>query len=71
MAEDVQTGGLHKFRYEKGYQPKLDDGRRKEIQQAYAQYDERRAIEKRNGVIFWIGLLIVLIALGFAAWKIL
>lgn len=71
MAEDVQTGGLMKFRHDGEYQPKLDDTRKQEIREAYAKADERKAREKRNKIIFWIVLAIVIIALGFLVWKFL
>jgi len=70
MAEDVQTGGLIKFRYGKGdSSPRLDEKRKRGIQDAYAQFHERKALEKRNKMIFWVLALIVLVILGFVAWK--
>ena len=74
MAEDVQTGGLIKFRYGKGdSSPRLDEKRKRgiqdayaqfherkrEIQGAYAQFDERKALERRNRMIFWVLAAIV------------
>jgi len=64
MAEDVQTGGLMRFRYGKDSSSKLDDDRKREIREAYALADERKAREKRNRIIFWVLMLIALIILG-------
>lgn len=69
MTEDVQTGGLMKFRYGKGNGPRLDDKRKKDIQDAYAQFYERRAIERRNRTIFWVLALIALVIFGFVVWR--
>ncbi len=66
MAEEVNTGGLHKFVRPKGEDLRLDEGRRNEIREAYARADERKALEKRNKIIFWVvGILIGLGVLGF------
>ena len=64
MAEDVQTGGLMRFRYGKDSSSKLDDDRKREIREAYALADERKAREKRNRIILWVLMLIALIILG-------
>lgn len=65
MAEEVSTGGLVKFRYEKGSQPKLSDERREEIKDAYQIYYERRLREKKKRLMFWIiGLLVFLVLMG-------
>ena len=69
MAEDVQTGGFMSFRHGRGSNFKLDDKRKKEIQEAYAQFYERKALEKRNRTIFWILTSIALIILGFVVWR--
>lgn len=71
MAEDVSTGGLMRFRYGKDNSPRLDDNRKREIQEAYAQSYERKALEKRNRMIFWVLALIVLVVLGFVVWRFL
>jgi len=72
MAEEVGTGGLHKFRYEKGESSRLSEEKRKEIGEAYGKYYERRAREKRNRTIFWIiGIVILILLLGLMVWKIL
>lgn len=63
MGEDVETGGLIKFRYEKGHQAKLSEYERNEIRDAYAKAEERKARERKNRIIFWIlgliGLIVV------------
>ncbi len=68
MAEDVSTGGLMKFRYEKERESKLSDVRKKEIREAYARADERKKREKRNRIIFWIiglvGLILLFVLTG-------
>jgi UDP-N-acetylmuramyl pentapeptide phosphotransferase/UDP-N-acetylglucosamine-1-phosphate transferase len=70
MAEDVSTGGLVRFRYEKESESKLSDERRKEIREAYARADERKRREKRNRIIFWIiGLVILLVVLLLALYR--
>jgi UDP-N-acetylmuramyl pentapeptide phosphotransferase/UDP-N-acetylglucosamine-1-phosphate transferase len=71
MAEDVSTGGLHRFRYEKGEAPKLSGEKKKEIHEAYEKYYERRARERRNKIIFWLIGILVLIALTGFVWKFL
>lgn len=71
MTEEVSSGGLHKFRYEKGAGSKLSVEKKKEIEGAYGQYYERKALEKRNRIIFWIiGILVGLGALGLIVWRI-
>jgi len=68
MAEEVNTGGLHRFVRSRGEELKLDDERRKDIREAYARAEEREAREKRNRMIFWIAgiiLLALLILVGF------
>jgi type VI protein secretion system component VasF len=69
MAEEVSTGGLMKFRYEKESESKLSDERKKEIREAYAQADERKRRERRNRIIFWIiglvGLVVLVLLLRF------
>ena len=63
MSEEVNTGGLHKFVRRKGEELKLDDARKNEIRDAYVRADERKAVEKRNRIIFWIIGLVVLAGL--------
>ena len=45
MAEEVETGGLMRFRYS-GEQAKLSDREKEEIKRAYHQADERKRREK-------------------------
>lgn len=70
MAEEVSTGGLKSFRYGKGKDLKMSNEQKKEIDEAYGKYYERREKEKRNRTIFWVVAgLIVLLVLGFIIWK--
>ncbi|HLF53551.1 MAG TPA: hypothetical protein VI544_00030 [Candidatus Nanoarchaeia archaeon] len=70
MAEDVQTGGLHTFRYGKEGVSKINANLKKEIQEGYAAYYKRMAKEARNRKISWILIGIVLLALiGISLWK--
>lgn len=71
MAEDVSTGGLMKFRYGNSDKPKIDEGLKREIEEAYGKYYERRAREEKRRKIFWLlGGLVILILMGFAIWRI-
>ena len=54
MAEEINTGGLHRFVRPKGEELRLDEARKNEIREAYAAADERKARERRNRIIFWI-----------------
>ena len=66
MAEQVQTGGLVEFRYDKQRQTELDPDRRKAIAEGYVEADERKRKEKRNKIIFWVILaLIVILVFGY------
>ena len=70
MAEDVQTGGLHKFRYGKEGVSKINADLKKDIQDGYAVYYERKAREARNRKILWIITGIILLALiGISLWN--
>ncbi len=61
MAEEVETGGLMRFRYS-GEQAKLGDKEKKEINAAYQQADERKRKEKARKRMFWIlGIIIIVI----------
>lgn len=65
MAEEVSTGGMKSFSYD-NRELKLDEERKKAIEEGYAQAAERKAQEKRNRIIIWIvGGLIALVILGF------
>ncbi len=67
MAEKVETGGVKSFHYEKGKESKLDENRKKEIEEGYRNYYERKEREGRNRIlmiIFLILIILVLIILG-------
>ena len=71
MTEEVSTGGLVRFRYGKdNKKSELSDEKKKEIAEAYAAAEERKEREKRNKMIMWIviGLIVLLIA-GWIVWK--
>jgi hypothetical protein len=61
MAEEVNTGGLVRFRYDKGSEAKMSDSERSEIRDAYAWADERKRKEKLKRWIIWVivGLIVV------------
>ncbi len=71
MTEEVNTGGLHKFVYNKGHNPKLTKEQEKEIQKAWEEHyikeEERR--EKRRLIRNKIILFIILALLLFLSWK--
>ena len=70
MAEDVSTGGLMKFRYGKNDKPKIDEGLKREIEDAYGKYYDRKAREeKRRKLLWWLAGMIILIAIMFGTWK--
>ena len=70
MPEQVQTGGLQQFRYPKQYEFKLDENRRKVIEQGYAEAAERKRKERRNKWSFWIVVIfVILILLGYILLK--
>ena len=60
MAEEVETGGLMRFRYS-GEQAKLSDQKKKEIEAAYQQADERKKKEKLRKKIIWISMIILVV----------
>lgn len=62
MAEEVETGGLMRFRYS-GEQSKLSEEKKKEIDAAYARADERKRKEKLRRRMLWIVGIIITIAL--------
>jgi cytoskeletal protein RodZ len=64
MAEKVNTGGVMSFDYSKSGKQKLDENRKRDVEEAYLRADERKAKEKRNRTILWIVLVLVLIFLG-------
>ena len=65
MVENVSTGGLMRFRYApEGRQQKLDAERRALIEQGYREAEERKQRERKNRLIFWIILFLILIFFG-------
>jgi len=68
MVEDVQTGGVMQFKY-KGNSSKLDDERKKAIEEGYKQAEERKRLERKRKKMIWMGIgmviLIVLIVIYF------
>lgn len=64
MAERVETGGVMRFDYRGEKVSKLDDGKKKEIEDAYGQYYERKKRERRNKIIFWIIVALIVVGVG-------
>lgn len=63
MAEEVSTGGLVRFRYEKDNgKSKLTEEQRAEIREAYAKADERKARERMVKIVTWIVVLLIVLA---------
>lgn len=58
--EEINTGGLKKIKYEKDYEPELDDERTRQIEEGYKKAEKR----KRKQKIFWIIVAIAIILLG-------
>lgn len=58
MAEEVETGGLMRFRYS-GEQARLSDRDKKEFEAAYQQADERKRREKARRRALWIGGIVI------------
>ena len=70
MAEEVSTGGLVRFKYGKDSErSKLGEEQRNEIRGAYAAAERRKAMEKRNKIIIWV--IIGLIILAGVGWLLL
>jgi len=70
MAEEVQTGGLVKFKYGKSDKGKISEDLKREIKGGYARYYERKEREIRNKKILLIIIgLILLILFGLALWR--
>lgn len=66
MAEEVNTGGLMRFKHDKGSEAKISESERNEIREAYARADERKRKEKLQRIIIWIIVtLIVVGAIGY------
>ena len=68
MSEQVVTGGLKSFSYNKNVELKLDDERKREIREGYNKYYEKKEKEERDKRRNWILLiviaLIILVLLG-------
>jgi len=70
MAEQVQTGGLMQFRYDKQKESDLDPERKYDIDLGYAEADERKRREKKNKIILWIVVALIIVAiLGYILLK--
>ena len=61
MAEEVQTGGVMSFRYDSSSIGKLSDERKREIEEAYKEADERKKKEKSGKIFIWILIFIVVL----------
>lgn len=62
MAEEVNTGGLMRFRHDKDNEAKLSDSERNDIREAYAKADERKRREKITRWIIWIVIALAAVA---------
>ena len=71
MVEKVSTGGLMKFDYSSTKSGKLDEARRKDIERGYTEYYERKARERKNKIILWVvvGIVLAAILIGFLYWR--
>ena len=70
MTEGVETGGVKRFIYDKDYQPKLNEKQKNEIEEAYQQAEKRKKRERRNRIILWFAVaIVILVVLGFILWK--
>lgn len=65
MAEEVQTGGVMQFKYEKKSK-ELDSERRNAIAEGYKQAEERKKRDKARKRAIWITTIILfVIVLGY------
>jgi len=48
MTEEVQTGGVMNFRYDSSNTGKLSEERKREIEEAYKEADERKKRKKNK-----------------------
>ena len=71
MAERIQTGGLKIFDYRKSEKKNLTEEQKREIQEAYSKYDERKKREKTRRFILILLAIILLVAgiLAFIIFK--
>lgn len=67
MAETVSTGGNMQFQYRREHRPKPTKEYRIEIEEAYDKARVRKAKERRNKIIMWTVIVLVLILL-FGIW---
>lgn len=65
MAERVSTGGTKSFVYGEGDISKLDDSRKKAIQEGYEKYYERKERERKKRNLY-IGIIVAIIILVLA-----
>lgn len=64
MTEKVSTGGAMKFEYERGHAPKMSQEEKKEIENAYKKYYDRKTREKKKkNILIAIAIIITLIIL--------
>ena len=63
MVEKVETGGVKSFHYEKGKETKLDEKRKKEIEEGYKKYYARKERERRSKRIMIISLILIILIL--------
>ena len=66
MKERVHTGGVMSFNYSSRKPGKLSNEKKREINEAYGKYYERKRKEKRNKIIGWgIAIFLILAVLAF------
>jgi predicted nucleic acid-binding Zn ribbon protein len=65
MAEGVNTGGTVRFEYGKGYDPKFSEEEKQGIRDAYQASYERKARERRNKIIIYSVVALIVIAIIF------
>ncbi len=68
MVERVQTGGVVSFEHKSQGDLKLDPKRKKDISEAYEKYYVRREEERKNRIIFWIGIILLIFIGLFTIW---
>lgn len=65
MVEEVNTGGMMRFVHS-GKVGKLSEEDRRAIQRGYAEAEERKKRERKNRIIIWIVIaLLILSGLGY------
>jgi t-SNARE complex subunit (syntaxin) len=68
MPESVQTGGLKSFSYREGRRGKLNAMEKKEIEEAYAKADDRKARQKKMRVVIWLIIIAILLVVVWGIW---